>query len=232
MMIWLRRYFVAGLLVWLPLVATYVVLSFAIRLIDRSLLLLPHSLRPETLIGFQIPGLGVILTLALVIVTGLIVANFFGRRLISAWESVLARIPLVRTVYGAVKQITASLFADASQSFREVVLVEYPRRGLWMLAFVTGDTPKKFQQVVGKDLINIYVPTTPNPTSGFYIMVPPSEVMRLNVPVEVGLKMILSAGVVNPLDDPVEAKKMADELQRTKAKQAAKAKREKNESTT
>jgi uncharacterized membrane protein len=219
----LRRYFVAGLLVWLPLVATYVVLAFAIRLIDRTLLLLPTQYRPENLIGFEIPGLGVILTLVLVIVTGLVVANFFGRRLVSAWESLLSRIPLVRSVYGAVKQITASLFADASQSFREVVLVEYPRRGLWMLAFVTGDTPKKFQQVVGEDLINIYVPTTPNPTSGFYLMVPPRDIKRLNIPVEIGLKMILSAGVVNPLDDPVEAERMRQEM-KTKARRAQKLK--------
>jgi uncharacterized membrane protein len=219
-----RKYFVAGLLVWLPLVATYGVLSFSINLIDRTLLLLPVQYRPETLIGFEIPGLGVILALALMVFTGLIVANFFGRRLVSAWESVLARIPLVRSVYGAVKQITASLFSDASNSFREVVLVEYPRRGLWMLAFVTGETPKKFQEVADQDLINIYVPTTPNPTSGFYIMVPPSEVKRLDIPVEVGLKMILSAGVVNPLDDPVEAKKIAAEI---KAKKARKANREK-----
>lgn len=215
-----RKYFVAGLLVWLPLVATYVVLSFSINLIDRTLLLLPLRYRPETLIGFEIPGLGVILTIALIVLTGLIVANFFGRRLVSAWESVLARIPLVRTVYGAVKQITASLFSDASNSFREVVLVEYPRRGLWMLAFVTGETPKKFQEVANEELINIYVPTTPNPTSGFYIMVPPSDVKRLDVPVEVGLKMILSAGVVNPLDDPVEAKKIAAEIEAKKAKAA------------
>lgn len=208
----LRRYFVAGLLVWLPLVATYLVLSFAINLIDRSLLLLPPRFRPENLIGFEVPGLGVILTLILVLITGLIVANFFGRKLVLAWESVLSRIPLVRSVYSAVKQITASLFSDASQSFREVVLVEYPRKGLWMLAFVTGDTPKKFQSVAGQELMNIYVPTTPNPTSGFYIMVPPGDVMRLDIPVEVGLKMILSAGVVNPLDDPEEAKKMAIEL--------------------
>ena len=208
----LRRYFVAGLLVWLPLVATYLVLSFAINLIDRSLLLLPPRFRPENLIGFEVPGLGVILTLILVLLTGLIVANFFGRKLVLAWESVLSRIPLVRSVYSAVKQITASLFSDASQSFREVVLVEYPRKGLWMLAFVTGDTPKKFQSVAGQELMNIYVPTTPNPTSGFYIMVPPGDVMRLDIPVEVGLKMILSAGVVNPLDDPEEAKKMALEL--------------------
>ena len=219
----LRRYFVAGLLVWLPIVATYVVLAFAIRLIDRTLLLLPVQYRPETLMGFEIPGLGVILTLVLVIITGLIVANFFGRKLISIWESVLSRIPLVRSVYGAVKQITASLFSDASQSFREVVLVEYPRRGMWMLAFVTGDTPKKFKQVVGLELINIYVPTTPNPTSGFYIMVPPEDVKRLDIPVEAGLKMILSAGVVNPLDDPVEAEKLRQQIK-------DKEKREKNES--
>lgn len=204
----IRRYFVAGLLVWLPLVATFLIMRFAINLIDRTLLLLPLKYRPENLIGFEVPGLGVILTLLLMFLTGLIVANFFGRRLVAGWESLLSRIPLVRTVYGAIKQITSSLFADASQSFREVVLVEYPRRGLWMLAFVTGDTPKQFQKVVGQSLMNIYVPTTPNPTSGFYIMVPPEEVKRLDVPVEVGLKMILSAGVVNPLDDPEEMAKI------------------------
>ena len=219
----LRRYFVAGLLVWLPLVATYVVLAFSIRLIDRTLLLLPPQYRPEALIGFEIPGLGVILTLVLVILTGLVVANFFGRSLVSAWESVLARIPLVRTVYGAVKQITVSLFADASQSFREVVLIEYPRKGIWALAFVTGDTPSKFKKLVDHDLINLYVPTTPNPTSGVFVMVPKADVKRLDIPVDVGLKMILSAGVVNPIDDPVEAKLLAQEL-------AEKAQREKNES--
>lgn len=217
-----RRYLIAGLLVWLPIVTTSVVLMFAIRLIDRSLLLLPPKFRPENLIGFEIPGLGVILTVILLLFTGLIVANFFGRRLVAAWESLLSRIPLVRTVYGAVKQITASLFADASQSFREVVLVEYPRRGLWMLAFVTGETPRQFQKEVGQDLINIYVPTTPNPTSGFYIMVPPDDIRRLDIPVEVGLKMILSAGVVNPLDDPVEAEKLAAEMKHKKGKRTSK----------
>jgi len=220
----LRKYFVAGLLVWLPLVATAVVLSFAINLIDRTLLLLPVAYRPETLIGFKVPGLGVILTVILVMVTGLIAANFFGKKLVSAWEAILSRIPLVRTVYGAVKQITQSLFSDASQSFREVVLVEYPRRDLWMLAFVTGDTPKQFKTVIGHELINIYVPTTPNPTSGFYLMVPPEDIKRLDIPVEVGLKMILSAGVVNPLDDPIEAEKIAAEI---RAKDKRKAKREK-----
>lgn len=217
----LRKYLVAGLLVWVPLVCTFVVLSFSINLIDRSLLLIPLAYRPETLIGFKIPGLGVILALILLMVTGLIVANFLGRKLVAGWEAVLSRIPLVRTVYGAVKQITQSLFSDASKSFREVVLVEYPRRGMWMLAFVTGETPKKFKQVINQDLINIYVPTTPNPTSGYYLMVPSNDIKRLDIPVEVGLKMILSAGVVNPLDDPIEAEKLAAEI-RAKEKRNAK----------
>lgn len=220
----LRRYFVAGLLVWVPLASTYLLLTFSINFIDRTLLLLPAKFRPEAIIGFEIPGLGVILTFILVLITGFFVANFFGRQVINAWESLLSRIPLVRSVYGAIKQITASLFSDASQSFREVVLVEYPRRGLWMLAFVTGETPKIFERVTGEKLLNIYVPTTPNPTSGYYIMVPPSDVHRLDVPVEAGLKMILSAGVVNPLDDPVEAEKLAAEL-----KEAQAAKREKED---
>lgn len=230
MILRLRRYFVAGLLVWLPIVATGLILKFSINLIDRTLLLLPQKFRPENLMGFEVPGLGVILTLIILLLTGLIVANFLGRRIVNAWESLLSRIPLVSSVYGAIKQVTASLFSDASQSFREVVLVEYPRRGLWALAFVTGETPKKFKQVVGQELINIYVPTTPNPTSGVYIMVPRDEVKRLDIPVEVGLKMILSAGVVNPLDDPIEAEKVEAEIQAQK--DALDAKREKDESTT
>ncbi len=197
----IRRYFVAGLLIWLPLVATYWVLMFSIRLVDRTLLLLPTKYRPEALIGFDIPGLGVILTLFLVVLTGFMAASLFGRGMVSAWESILARIPLVRSIYGAVKQITASLFSDASNSFREVVLVEYPRREMWMLAFVTGETPKTIEGVLGEPLINIYVPTTPNPTSGYYIMVPERDVRRLDISVEKGLKMILSAGVVNAVDD-------------------------------
>ena len=218
----IRRYFIAGLLVWLPIVATYLVISFAVRTIDKTLLLLPVQYRPESLIGFEIPGLGVILTVALISLTGLIVANFFGRKLVDAWEAVLSRIPLVRSVYGAVKQIAVSLFADTSQSFREVILVEYPRKGLWVLAFVTGDTPKKFKQAAGVDLINIYVPTTPNPTSGFYIMMEPSEVLRLDIPVEAGLKMILSAGVVNPLDNPEEMAKLVEKSKAKQKKNAAK----------
>ena len=230
MILRLRRYLVAGLLVWLPIVATGLILKFSINLIDRTLLLIPPKFRPENLIGFEVPGLGVILTVIILLFTGLIVANFLGRRIVNAWESLLSRIPLVSSVYSAIKQVTASLFSDASKSFREVVLVEYPRKGLWALAFVTGETPKKFKQAVGQELINIYVPTTPNPTSGVYVMTPRDEVKRLDIPVEVGLKMILSAGVVNPLDDPIEAEKVEAEIQAQK--DALDAKREKDESTT
>jgi len=151
------------------------------------------------------------LTFILMLITGMIVANLFGRRIVSFWEGLLSRIPLVSTIYSSVKQVTSTLFSDSSQSFREVVLVEYPRKGTWMLAFVTGDAPKQFQKKIGKPATNLFVPTTPNPTSGFYVIVPIEDIIHLDIPVEVGLKMILSAGVINPLDDPAEmAKIMGD----------------------
>lgn len=210
----LRKYLVAGLLVWLPLVVTFLLVRFVIGLIDRSLILVPVKWRPENLIGYEIPGLGVVLTLLLLLITGMIVANLFGRRLVTFWEDLLSRIPLVSTIYSSVKQVTSTLFADSSQSFREVVLVEYPRKECWMLAFVTGDAPEMFQQKLGHKLINLFVPTTPNPTSGFYLMVPEQDIIRVDIPVEVGLKMILSAGVINPLDDPAEMQKILNDSNR------------------
>lgn len=207
----LRKYLVAGLLIWVPVVVTFLLVRFVIDLIDQTLVFLPSKWRPENLIGYEIPGLGLVLTFILMLITGMIVANLFGRRVVSFWEGLLSRIPLVSTIYSSVKQVTSTLFSDSSQSFREVVLVEYPRKGTWMLAFVTGDSPKQFQREIGKKAINLFVPTTPNPTSGFYLIVPTEDVIHLNIPVEVGLKMILSAGVINPLDDPAEmAKIMGD----------------------
>lgn len=204
----LRKYLVAGLLIWVPVVVTFLLVRFVIDLIDQTLVFLPAKWRPENLIGYEIPGLGLVLTFILTLLTGMIVANLFGRRIVSFWESLLSRIPLVSTVYSSVKQVTSTLFSDSSQSFREVALVEYPRKGTWMLAFVTGDAPKQFQDKIGKKSINLFVPTTPNPTSGFYIIIPVEDVIHLDIPVEVGLKMILSAGVINPLDDPAEMAKL------------------------
>lgn len=206
----LRKYLVAGLLVWVPLVVTFLLIRFVIELIDKVLVLLPAKWRPENLLGYEIPGLGVILSVLLMLITGIIVAHLFGRHLVNFWERLLTRIPLVGTIYSSVKQVTSTLFSDSSESFREVVLIEYPRRGTWMLAFVTGETATVLKQQMGMDLINLFVPTTPNPTSGFYVMVPKEEIIRVDIPVEVGLKMILSAGVINPLDDPEEMQRILE----------------------
>lgn len=197
----LKKYLIAGLLVWVPLVVTFLLVRFTINLVDRTMVLIPKQYRPEELLGFEIPGIGLLLTFLLMLFTGAIVANFFGRRLVNVWEDFLSRIPFVRTVYSTVKQVTSTLFSDTSQSFREVVLVEYPRKGTWVLAFVTGETPDFLAKTVKTQLVNLFVPTTPNPTSGFYVMVEPKDLRRLDISVEDGLKMILSAGVINPMED-------------------------------
>jgi len=196
----LRRWLVAGLLVWVPLGVTFLVVKLLIDLADQVLLLLPIQYRPEVLLGFNIPGLGIALTALTVIVTGMIFANLFGRRLVRLWEDILARIPLVRSIYSSVKQITETLFSAQGKSFKKVVLVEYPRRDLWTLAFVTGETAQRLIDITGRDLVSIYVPTTPNPTSGFFLMVPQEDIIELDISVEAGLKLILSTGVVVPDD--------------------------------
>ncbi len=193
-----RRYIMAGLLVWLPLGVTILVIKMLVDLMDRSLLLLPARYQPEQLIGAHIPGLGVIVAVVVVLSTGIIVANLFGRKLVAGWESLLARIPLVRSVYSAVKQIAETMFSSSGQSFRKVLLVEYPRKGLWTLAFQTGTDIGEAQCKTGREVINIYVPTTPNPTSGFFIMVPKEDVVELEMSVDEGLRMIISMGSVVP----------------------------------
>lgn len=197
-MSFLRRYLVAGLLVWLPLVATFMVIRLLVRWMDQSLLLLPDQYRPEHLLGFAIPGLGVALSLLILLLTGLIAANLFGRKLVSLWELLLFRIPLVRSVYSAVKQLAETMFSDTGQSFRKVLLVEFPRRGLWTLAFQTGSEQGEAQHLTGRDVVNVYIPTTPNPTGGYFVMVPREDVQELKMSVDEGLKMLLSMGAVVP----------------------------------
>ncbi len=198
MMSSLRRYFFAGLLVWIPLGVTVLIVKFLVDLMDRSLVLLPMAYRPEILLGFKIPGLGVVLTVMVVLATGMVAANLFGRQLVRIGESLLARIPLVRSIYSAVKQVLETLFSSSGQSFRKVVLVEYPRRDMWTLAFVTGTGVTEVEDKVGGKLVNLFVPTTPNPTSGYFLMVPTSDVIDVNLNVDAGLKLIMSAGVVIP----------------------------------
>jgi uncharacterized membrane protein len=209
-MIWLRRYLVAGLLVWLPLGATFLVIKLLVRWMDNSLLLLPEAYRPEVLLGFSLPGLGVVLSLLILLLTGLIAANLFGRKLVSLWEFLVSRIPLVRSIYSAVKQLVETMFSDNGKSFRKVVLVEFPRRGLWTLGFLTGSDQGEAQRLTGHDVLNVYIPTTPNPTGGYFVMVPREDVKELQMSVDDGLKMLLSMGAVVPGSLADKAKPLAE----------------------
>jgi len=198
-MSWFKRYLVAGLLVWLPLGVTVAALIFLVNLFDQSLLLLPENLRPETWLGFRIPGLGIILSLLVIFFTGMFVANFLGNRMMRLWESFLSRIPLVRSIYSAVKQIAEAVFGSGSQTFQKAYLIQYPRVGLWTLAFQTSDSQGEAQYKTGlNEVINLFVPTTPNPTSGFFIMASKQEIIELEMPVDDALKMVISGGVVVP----------------------------------
>ncbi len=201
----LRRYLIAGLLVWLPIVVTVLILKFLIDVVDQSLLLLPEMVQPETLIGFRIPGLGFLLSGVVLLLTGMVVTNLLGSSMVRLWEGLLARIPFVRAIYSASKQLTETLFSGSGKSFRKVVLVRYPHPGMWTLAFLTGDGMPEANRKTGRNLANIFVPTTPNPTSGFFLMVPREDMIELDMPVDVGIKLILSAGAVSPEVKPEPA---------------------------
>ena len=200
----MKRYLIAGLLVWVPLGVTVLVIKLLVDIMDQTLLLIPEAYRPETLLGVHIPGLGVLLSVVVVFVTGIVVANLFGRQLVHLWERLLARIPLVRSIYAAVKQVVETVFSSG-QSFRKVLLVEYPRKGAWTLAFQTAVDVGEAQAKTGRDVISVYVPTTPNPTSGFFLMVPQEDVVELDMSVDDGLKMLISMGVVVPCWQPPQS---------------------------
>ena len=194
----LRRYIVAGLLVWVPLGVTLFVLNLFVGIMDQTLLLLPPDYRPENILGFHIPGLGIVLTVVVLIVTGVLAANLLGRRLVHFSESLLNRIPLVRTVYSAAKNFAEVLFTDTNQAFKKVLLIEYPRKGVYSLCFQTSTDLEEIQARTREDVICVFVPTTPNPTSGFILMVPLRDVIELEMDVESALKMVVSLGVVVP----------------------------------
>jgi uncharacterized membrane protein len=194
----LRRYIVAGILVWLPIGVTVFLLRILVGLLDQSLLLIPEQYRPEELIGFTIPGLGLVLTLLILLITGVLAANIVGRSMVGLWESMLERIPVVRSVYSAAKNFAEIVFSDSSQSFKKVLLIEYPRKGLYSLAFQTSSQLGEVQERTGEKVICAFVPTTPNPTSGLIIVVPRKDVIELDMEVDEALKMIISLGVVVP----------------------------------
>ena len=194
----MKKYFITGLLIWVPLVITLWVLNLIISTMDQSLLLLPPRLRPEALFGFAIPSLGVIITLVVVFLTGLFTANILGQRLVRFWEGLLSRIPVVKTIYSGVKQVSDTLFSGQGEAFRKALLVQYPRQGSWTIAFQTGQPGGDVTNHLKGESISVYVPITPNPTSGFFLMMPKSEVIELDMSVDEALKYIISMGVAAP----------------------------------
>ncbi len=196
----MKKYLITGLLIWVPLVITVWVLSFLVGTLDQTLLLLPEAWQPRSWIGFHIPGLGVLMTLAVVFATGVLAANIIGQRLVMYWEGLLARIPFVKSLYYSVKQVSDTLFSSSGLAFRKVLLVQYPRHGSWTIAFLTGQPGGDVTNYLKGEYVSVYVPTTPNPTSGFFLMMPASDVVELDMSVDVALKYIISMGVVPPDD--------------------------------
>lgn len=197
----MKRYFITGLLIWVPLGMTAWVLKFLIGTMDQSLLLLPDSLQPERLLGMNIPGIGTVLTLLVVFITGLLTANIIGQKLVSFWEGVLWRIPVVKSIYWGIKQVSDTLFSSQGEAFRKALLVQYPREGSWTIAFMTGQPGGDVINHLRGEYISVYVPTTPNPTSGFFLMMPKNDVIELDMSVDAALKYIISMGVVSPNND-------------------------------
>jgi uncharacterized membrane protein len=193
-----KKYLITGLLIWIPLVITIWVLNLIVSTMDSTLLLLPEPLQPKTWLGFNIPGLGVVLTLVVLLLTGVLAANIIGQRLVSIGEGVLARIPVVKTIYNSVKQVSDTLFSSSGQAFRKALLVRFPHSDAWTIAFLTGVTGGEVASKLGADMISVYVPTTPNPTSGYFIIVSRSQAIELQMSVDEALKYVISMGVAAP----------------------------------
>jgi len=193
-----KKYLITGLLIWIPLVITIWVLKLVVDTLDQSLLLLPEQWRTESFLGVHIPGLGVILTLVIVFVTGVFATNFFGAQLVRLWDGILHRIPVVNSVYSSVKQISDTLFSSSGQAFRKALLVQWPREGMWTIAFLTGTPGGDVVNHLRGDYVSVYVPTTPNPTGGYFVMVARKDMIELDMTVDAALKYIISMGVVAP----------------------------------
>jgi uncharacterized membrane protein len=194
----LRSYFVTGLLIWVPLVITLWVLNLIVSTMDQSLQLLPAEMQPELIFGRRVPGVGVVLTVVVIFLTGLLTRNILGQGLLRVWEALLARIPIVRSIYSSVKQVSDTVLSPSGQAFRKALLVQYPRSGVWTIGFQTGTPADEVRAAVSVEMVSVYVPTTPNPTSGFFLMFPRHETIELDMSVDEALKYIVSMGVVTP----------------------------------
>ena len=212
-----RRYFITGLLIWVPIGITLWVLDLVITTMDLSLSLLPQTWQPVALLGRHVPGLGALLTVIVIFATGVLATNFLGQRLVRIWEGLLSRIPIVRTIYSSVKQVSDTLLSPQGNAFRKALLVEYPRQGSWTIGFLTGTPADEVRRRVaqarpvvddagtGAEMVSIYVPTTPNPTSGFFLMMRREDTIELDMSVDEALKYIVSMGVVTPDTPPCGA---------------------------
>ena len=201
----MKKYFVTGLLIWIPLVITLMVLAWVVNTLDQIILIAPAAVRPDALLGFHLPGVGVLVTLLLILLTGLAAANFVGQRLVGFWEGLLSRIPVVKSIYYSVKQVSDTLLSRNGQAFRKALLIQYPHQGIWTIAFQTGKPGGDAARHLGDDFVSVYVPTTPNPTSGFFLMLPRKDAIELDMSVDEALKYIISMGVVAPPSPPGSA---------------------------
>jgi uncharacterized membrane protein len=193
-----RKWLVAGLLVVVPVAITVSVLQWIIGTLDRTLLILPEAWQPDRFIGVHIPGLGVLLTLAILLLVGFAVSNFIGKKLVSWGDALVARIPVVRSIYSSVKQVSDTLFSPSGNAFRKAVLVQWPRPDVWTIAFVTGAPGGEVSQYLRGEYLSVYVPTTPNPTGGYFVILPKTDCVELKMTVDEALKYVISMGVVVP----------------------------------
>jgi len=193
----LRNYFISGLLFWIPLALSVIVIKFSLEFINE---LVPTKYLPETLFNLNtdFPGSGIVLVLLVILITGVIVSNFLGRKLVALWERILNKIPGFRNVYNVLKKVSDTVFNSSTESFRKAFLIQYPSKGIWVIAFQSGDYKGEAESIIGEEMINLFVPTTPNPTSGFFVMMPKKDVFELNMTVEEAFKIVISAGVVIP----------------------------------
>ncbi len=193
----LRNYFISGLLFWIPLGLSVLVIKFFVNLLDG---IIPEQYQSKILLGWDIdlPGSGMVLVIVITLITGMLVSNLVGQKCLKLWEKILNKIPGFRSIYSAIKQLSSTVLSSSNESFKKAVLVEYPRKGMWTIAFQTGNYQGEVSEIIGEEIINIYVPTTPNPTSGFFIMLPKTDVVELTMSVDAAFKLIISTGVVAP----------------------------------
>lgn len=194
----LRNYLIAGLLIWIPVMVTVWVIRFLSGILDQSLVLLPPSWRPEALVGQYVPGVGIVLSFLLLVVTGVVVRNLFGGQIVEGFENLVRRIPVIGAVYGGAKTFSETVLTDKGKSFKQVVMVEFPRRGIFSVGFITSEELEEVQAKTAQDVVCVFVPTTPNPTTGFLVAIPRDEIVPLDMSVDEAFRMLLTLGVVVP----------------------------------